>query len=171
MGRRSNRQSKKQFQLCRESKKYTLDEASNKTHYVDKNGKDKFGLSASRIFRIENGATPSPKEVLLMSRIYEKPQLCNYYCSQECEIGKEYIPEVQEMSLEQITLGILSSINSIQKEKDRLVEITEDGEIAREESLDFKRIQDSLEKISAIVESLQLWLEQNKSKKTNNLEH
>ena len=47
----------------------------------------------------------------------------------------------------------------MQKEKDRLIEITVDGKITGEELADFVAIQEQLEKISIAVESLQLWSE------------
>ena len=47
----------------------------------------------------------------------------------------------------------------MQKEKDRLIEITVDGKISAEELADFIAIQEQLEKISVEVETLQLWSE------------
>ena len=49
----------------------------------------------------------------------------------------------------------------MQKKQERLIEITSDGEIDREELQDFKTIQAELEKISITVETLQLWAEKN----------
>ena len=45
--------------------------------------------------------------------------------------------------------------------KERLIEITEDGEITSDEYADFKKIQDQLEKISVTVESLKMWVRDN----------
>ena len=61
--------------------------------------------------------------------------------------------------LSQIVLQMLASLNSVSKDKDRLIEITADGEISDDELKDFIRIQDQLEKISITVEALQLWAE------------
>ena len=47
----------------------------------------------------------------------------------------------------------------MQKEKDRLIEITVDGKISGDELADFIDIQEQLEKISVAVETLQLWSE------------
>ena len=44
--------------------------------------------------------------------------------------------------------------------KERLIEITADGEIQEDEVGDFVQIQNTLEKISITVETLQLWSEQ-----------
>ena len=47
----------------------------------------------------------------------------------------------------------------IQKRKERLIEITADGEISGDEIADFVHIQEELERISITVETLQLWSE------------
>ena len=61
--------------------------------------------------------------------------------------------------LSQIVLEMLASLNSIQKRKERLIEITADGEISGDEIADFVHIQEELERISITVEALQLWSE------------
>ena len=54
---------------------------------------------------------------------------------------------------------MVASLNSVSKEKDRLIEITADGAIDADEIKDFVHIQEELEKISVTVETLQLWAE------------
>ena len=60
----------------------------------------------------------------------------------------------------QIVLETVASLNAMQKKKERLIEITVDGEISGDELTDFVYIQQELEKISVAVETLQLWCEQ-----------
>ena len=55
---------------------------------------------------------------------------------------------------------MLASLNSVHKKQERLIEITVDGDIEKEEVEDFVKIQEDLEKISITVETLQLWVEQ-----------
>lgn len=55
---------------------------------------------------------------------------------------------------------MVNSLSSVEKMKDRLVEITVDGKIGEKECRDFVAIQDSLETMSMTVEALQLWAEQ-----------
>lgn len=50
-------------------------------------------------------------------------------------------------------------ISTLQKKKDRLIEIAVDGHISDDELADFVHIQEELEKISVAVETLQLWCE------------
>ena len=88
-----------------------------------------------------------------------QPSLCNYYCANQCPIGAQYVPEIKVKDLSQIILEMLASLNSMQKEKDRLIEITVDGKISGDELADFVAIQEQLEKKSVAVETLQLWSE------------
>ena len=114
-----------------------------------------------RIEKIENEKSlPHPDEVLLMSEKYKKPNLCNHYCANQCPIGQEYVPEIKVKDLSQIVLEMLASLNSVNKRKERLIEITADGIIDNDEIEDFIFIQDELERISITVEGLQLWSEQ-----------
>ena len=103
-------------------------------------------ISEDRIEKIENERIdPQPYDVLVMSQKYSKPSLCNYYCSNECPIGKQYVPEVQVKELSSIVLEMLASLNSVNKQKDRLIEITADGKISGAEIDDFIYIQEELE--------------------------
>ena len=120
-------------------------------------------ISADRLYRIESGDTiPHPDEVLAMQRCYKNPILCNQYCTKECEIGKEFQPELQVKHLPQITLEIVDTINSLEEQKNRLIEITTDSSIQSEEMEDFLLIKKELERISGACESLKIWIENKK---------
>ena len=117
-------------------------------------------LQPERLERIENGKLEiHPEEVMLLSEIYGEPTLCNHYCSKECPIGQKYVPEIKVKDLAQIVLEMLSSLNSMKKSQERLIEITADGKISDDEIQDFVFIQKELERISITVETLQLWVE------------
>ena len=94
-----------------------------------------------------------------MAKGYKAPHLCNHYCSHQCPIGQQYVPEIKTKDLSQIVLEMLAYLNSMQSKKDRLVEITYDGKIDNDEIDDFIYIQSELERISVAVETLQLWSE------------
>ncbi len=118
-------------------------------------------LPPERIEKIENEKSlPHPDEVLAMAKGYKCPELCNYYCANECPIGKQYVPEIKVKDLSQIVLEMLASLNSMHKKQERLIEITADGIIDNDEIKDFVQIQEELERISITVETLQLWSEQ-----------
>ena len=144
----------------------------NKTIYQNK--REELGLSREkaaellryitpeRIERIESGKSNAhPDEVMLMAEKYQCPYLCNYYCANECEIGRHYVPEIKAKELSQIILEMLASLNAMQRRQERLIEITSDGVIEETEFQDFLTIQKELEKISITVETQQLWAEKN----------
>ena len=150
MGRASTKENKNRYQLVREELGLSREKASELLEVIP----------PERIEKIENERSyPHPDEVLVMSQKYRKPSLCNYYCSNECPIGKEYVPEVQVKELSAIVLEMLASLNSVNKTKERLIDIAADGVISNDEIEDFIYIQNELERISITVETLQLWAE------------
>ncbi len=150
MGRKSTKENKNIYQLNREDAKLTREAAAERLGFI----------SSDRIEKIESEKSlPHPDEILALAKCYKNPSLCNYYCSHECPIGKEYVPEVQIKDLSQITLEMLASLNKINNEKDRLIEITVDGSISSDEMKDFETIQSQLSQISIAIDSLQLWVE------------
>ena len=150
MARKSTRENKNIYQRTREGLELTREQASELM----------VTMSPERIEKIENERSmPHPDEVLLMSDQYKQPDLCNYYCANQCPIGAQYVPEIKIKDLSQIVLETIASLNAMQKKKDRLIEITVDGQITDDELADFVHIQQELEKISVAVETLQLWCE------------
>ena len=137
----------------------------------DKASELNYPLQPERLERVENGKYPiTPDEVMLLSEIYGEPTLCNHYCANECPIGEKYVPEIRVKNLTQIVLEMLSSLNSLKKRQERLIEITADGMIEDDEIKDFISIQNELERISITVETLQLWVEQMIADKKINIE-
>ncbi len=61
--------------------------------------------------------------------------------------------------LTQITLEVLSTLNSLEKEKYRFIEISADSRITKEEIPDFLNIKRKLEQISLTADSLRLWID------------
>ena len=150
MARKSTKENKNIYQRTREGLDLTREEASELLETI----------SPERIEKIESERSmPHPDEVLLMSDKYKQPTLCNYYCANQCPIGQQSVPEIKIKDLSQIVLETIASLNTMQKKKDRLIEITVDGHISGDELADFVHIQEELEKISVAVETLQLWCE------------
>ena len=118
-------------------------------------------ISESRIEKLETGKTAIyPEDVVDMALAYKKPELCNYYCTHECRIGQSSVPEVSPKlnTLSEIVLGMLSALNSLDRQKDRLIDITADGEITEDELPDFVNIQKQLDQIDLTVEALKIWI-------------
>jgi len=94
-----------------------------------------------------------------MAQRYKKPSLCNAYCARACPIGQEYVPEIKPKELPAIVLEMLATLNTLDRERGCLIDISADGSIDPDELADFLRIQRELEQISRTVEALQLWAE------------
>lgn len=138
------------YHIARETMGWSREKASEKLVTVP----------PERIERIENGKIAAhPEDIIAMAKGYKAPHLCNYYCSNECSIGRDYVPEIKVKDLSQIILEMLASLNSMKNSQEKLIEITADGKIDDSELEDFVYIQRELERISVTVESLQLWAE------------
>lgn len=150
MGRKSTKENKNIYQISREGNDLTREAAAEALGFI----------SSDRIEKIESDKSlPHPDEILAMADCYKNPSLCNYYCSHECPIGQEYVPEVKFKDLSQITLEMLASLNALERDKNRLIEITVDGSITPDEMKDFQSIQEQLNQISLAIDSLQLWVQ------------
>ena len=150
MGKKSSRKDKNIYLESRENANLTRAEASEKLEIV----------SESRIEKIESEKiTAAPEDILAMAKGYNRPDLCNYYCANECAIGRETVPEIKISSLSEITLSALSSLNTLYRERDRLIDITADGVINEAEKKDFEKILDDLEKLSIAADTLRLWVQ------------
>lgn len=149
MPKKSTIKNKNAYLESREALDLTRAEASELT-----------GISESRIEKIESEKVlPYPEDILAMAAAYKNPSLCNHYCSNDCRIGQKYVSEIENKSLAEIVLTMLSMLNSLNSRKERLIEITADGTIEDSELRDFVRIQQELEKISASADSLRLWID------------
>lgn len=147
----SSKENKNAYFRRREELKLTREQASELLETIP----------PERIEKIENERVePHPDEIKLMAEKYKAPDLCNYYCSNQCPIGQQYVPEVKIENLSQIVLSMVDSLNDVQDNQKRLIRITADGVIDDTEIDDFVDIQEKLEKISITVEALQLWSEQ-----------
>ncbi|MEE0059689.1 MAG: helix-turn-helix transcriptional regulator [Acutalibacteraceae bacterium] len=161
MGKLSVKSNKSIYHITREELGWSREKASEELVTV----------SPERIERIENNKISAhPDDILAMAKGYNSPHLCNYYCSNECPIGQQYVPEIKAKDLSQIVLEMLASLNSMKKNQEKLIEITADGVIDDDELEDFVNIQDELEKISITIETLQLWTEQMIANKKINLQ-
>lgn len=151
MGRKSTKENKSIYQTTREELGWTREKAGEMIP----------GFSPERIEKIENDRIQiRPEDVKLMAEAYRAPGLCNYYCSQECPIGRGRTPRVESKELVQIAVETINSINRISGKKDRLLEIAEDETISKDEMEDFEAIRQTLDRLQVSVSTLQLWLEE-----------
>ena len=149
MGKKSIKENKTIYHVYREEAGFTRAQASEKLEYI----------SESRLEKIENEKTdPHPEDILAMASVYNRPELCNLYCSQICRLGQDYIPSVECKDVSQITLEMIVTLNKLASEKDRLEEILVDGKISKDEIKDFKQINDDLDKMALTIEGLRMWI-------------
>lgn len=151
MGRKSAKEDKGVYQLRREELGLSREKAAALLETI----------SEDRLCRMElKDLAPHPDEVLVMAEKYKAPSLCNYYCSNQCPIGKKHVTEVEVKDLPLIVLETIASLNAVEKHKDRFIEIAADCKIDESEINDLHDIQAALKKISLAVESLRIWTEQ-----------
>ena len=157
MGRKSTKTKKNVYQQARDDINMTRAAVEDATEGL---------LSASRVEKIENGQLKAhPEDVVLMADIYNKPELCNYFCTKECQIGEKYVPAIDIIhDLPQITMSILSSLNSLNKDRERIIDITADGQITEDEREDFETFRRHLAEMSMTIEALKLWADKELSR-------
>ncbi len=136
MGKRSVKENKNIYQVSRESLGLTREKAAELLSFI----------SDDRIEKIESEQSyPHPDEIVAMAKAYKNPSLCNYYCANECPIGKETrVPQLQLKELSTIVLEILNSLDRMDQEKSRFINIAVDGRITEDEIRDFAKIKKSL---------------------------
>lgn len=152
MGKKSTKENKNIYQQAREDVGMTRADVEDATGGV---------LSASIVEKIESGKKAAdPEDVIRMAEIYRKPELCNYFCTRECPIGRKYVPEVETIhDLPQITMELLSNLNALNRDKDRIIDIAADGQITVDEREDFEAFRAHLSEMSLAIETLKLWVD------------
>lgn len=150
VGKRSIKENKNIYQLSREKQGLTREAASELMTYI----------SADRIEKIESEkVAPHPDEVLTMEKCYKNPELNNFYCTHECPIGMKYVPQASLKDFAQVTVELIAAINSMEQEKNRLIEISVDGRVNDFERKDFDVILEKLNRIDRSIQGMRIWIE------------
>lgn len=122
---------------------------------------DIMSIDRGRLYRIESGiANPYPEEVHLMADLYNAPELRSYFCKNCCPLGED-VPEVSTSELDRITIKALSSFKKLDKTKEILLDITEDGIISDNEKPEMEKVLANLEELEAITQNLRVWIKKN----------
>ena len=136
------------------------------TVYTSKDGETtQFNyLNYDKLIKLEREPEKSkPIDIIGLSLAYNKPEIRNHYCCHDCEIGKIDAPVVEDASnIHKILVNMAVSLESVNCQKMRLMQILEDGKVDDNEINDLNKILDELEKISMTVEAIQLWCEKMK---------
>lgn len=100
--------------------------------------------------------------IVMMAEVYNAPELLNNYCTKECPIGASGMVSAAEVkSIELITLRMLNTLRDVEKSKDELLEIVQDGIIEEDEKEQLKEIIKFFEKVEQNVCELKLWAYKN----------
>ena len=102
---------------------------------------------------------------VLMADLYNAPQLLNYYCKEECPVGRDRPLAVDLNSIELTTVRLIKAFDheKIHDIKQKLLEIAEDGIVSDDEVSELDLISDCLNRMSEHISALSLLLESVKS--------
>lgn len=118
-------------------------------------------IERTKLLAIESGdKNPSPDDVVSMAKVYDAPELCNYYCTNQCPIGGGK-PTLMYEDLNEIAVRLLSAMHFLSETRDTIYRVLEDGKINNNEIDDFMRIIETLKKLSYSADSLELWAKKN----------
>lgn len=126
---------------------------------------DLLGISPSALTKHELGITKNvPVDiVVMMSELYGKPELKNWYCRNECPIGKELPVATNCGEIQSIAVKVLNSLDrqEIDDLKSDLLKIAEDGKVTEDEAVRLKEIQLLLEKLALLSSELKIFTKKN----------
>ena len=114
-------------------------------------------IDRQKLLKIEKGQkAPEPADVESMAKVYDAPELRNYYCSSECPLGCDSQPYIYD-DLDKISVRLMAALHFLENANDRIYAILEDGKISENERAEFNSILETLGKISYSAGSLELW--------------
>ena len=132
----------------------------NERLYSREGAAELLGISVSTLADYELGNTkvvPVDK-VVLMSDLYNAPELITGYCMNECPVHGFLPLATEEKNIQGIALRLLKGFNEdeLKDMKEELIEITEDGVISNEEIPKLKVILDKLESMAEIISEMKI---------------
>lgn len=118
------------------------------------------GISVSTLADYELGNTkvvPVDK-VVLMSDLYNCPELKTSYCKNECPIGKTMPLATRVTSIEGMALRLIRELDfdEIKQMKKSLIDIAADGVISDEEKPELQDIMTKLNELAVVISEIQL---------------
>lgn len=121
---------------------------------------ERLGMSVSSVADAELGLTkcmPVDKAVL-MAEMYKAPELLNYYCLHECPIGCRHPISDEVLDVDRVTVKLLKnlSLERLDEIKEKMLEISYDGEVSIEETKELYEIVDYLHETSKTISELEL---------------
>lgn len=118
------------------------------------------GMSVSAVAdaELELSKCMPPDKAVRMSELYNAPQLLNYYCRNQCPIGRDKPLSEEVLSIERVTVKLLrgTKLERLENMKDRLMDIASDGIISEDEIDDLQEITAYLEDVAKIISELKI---------------
>lgn len=144
------------FRCRKEAAKY------NDRLYSREGAAEMLGVSVSSLADYELGITkvvPVDK-LVLMAELYNAPELKAWYCTSECPIGKtcSALPSENLTTVERTTMKLLKMLRETEVEsvKETLIDITADGVITDDETVDLEEIMNYLDGLIKAAGELRL---------------
>lgn len=110
-------------------------------------------IERTRLANIEAGnINPHPEEVNLMADTYNAPELPNYFCSQQCPLGRGRVDKLEPRNLESAALKIERVTRDIDDITREIADIAEDGRVSAKERPAFDG---NLAKLRAVKKSIE----------------
>lgn len=120
---------------------------------------EEMSIDRGRLFRIENGvAVPYPEEVLLMSDLYNCPELENYYCTECCPLGHD-VPKVRGDGIDRITVEAMNAFGKMEDIGESLLEIAVSRNDVNVDQLE--HVFEVLDEVCKITSELKMWARKN----------
>lgn len=104
----------------------------------------------------KNQRAPEPDEVVMMAETYRAPELCDYYCTHQCPIGKGKKPLIYD-DLGKISSSLMAALHFLENANDDIHLVLADSRVDEMEQRKFQKIIQTLEDISHSADSLILW--------------
>ena len=116
-------------------------------------------IDRTRLLAIETERIlPRPDEIFAMAEKYKAPEICSYYCSKVCQVGKYMnYPDIGEVDFSKISTSLIASMHLFGKNTDTICRIFKDNEITANEIEEFRTVLKMLDELSDYSERLRLW--------------
>ena len=121
---------------------------------------DLVGCGRDAIRRVENGLNKvMPVDMaILLADLYHAPELKNYYCLNECPIGRTRALSDDAIEVDRATVKLTKILRkeTVQAIKHTLQDIAVDGEISDDEMDSFCEVVEGLKEVSKIISELEI---------------
>lgn len=126
---------------------------------------DSLHVNVSAISDLENGRFTTPKGKLKrdvpwlvreVAKLYNRPELEEYYCSNICPIGKQR-QQLQYHDIDAIRERLCDSLEQLGRNTRSIVETLQDGEITKDEWDRCEEMLKILQEVSHATKSAELW--------------